>query len=206
MSSVGGFPIKWLEGSFQLDENDYARVANAAEELHSLHIDIRDTSEVFTMAKIRASVAKTKRKFGYVDVVIIDYIQLMDDDSERQKDNRSYAMKRIANGLKALAKKHDLPVVALAQLSRGVDSRDNKRPLMSDLGESGGIEAAADVVMMIYRQPYYDAMETGQKEPATSAAEIIIRKNRQGETGTVELAFQGAYVRFKEIEKGNKVA
>lgn len=198
LSSVGGFPVKWLEG-IVLNEDDYQRVSDAAEELHGLSIDIRDTTETFTMAKIRASVSKTKRKYGHVDLIIVDYLQLMGEDEKGSDSNRSYAVKRIANGLKAYAKKMDVPVVVLAQLSRGVDSRDNKRPLMSDLGESGGIEAAADVVAMIYRQSYYDVQETGGREPDITEAEIIIRKNRQGETGTVALAFQGAYVRFKEI-------
>lgn len=199
ISSIGEFPIAWLEG-MRLTDDQYLKASDAAEEIYSLNIDLRDTEESFSLSKVRASIAKTKRKFGTVDLVIIDYIQLMEDESPSRGSNRASDLKKISNGLKNLAKKYQVPIVALAQVKREVESRDDKRPRMGDVSDSSGIEAASDVIMMLYRDSYYEAQDTGNPEPEITEAELIIRKNRHGKTGTISLAFQGAYVRFKEVK------
>lgn len=200
ISSIGEFPISWLEGT-RLSDDQYMKACDAAEEIHSLNIDLRDSEDSFTLSHARASIAKTKRKFGTVDLVIIDYIQLMEDENPSRGSNRASDLKKISNGLKNLAKKFQVPIVALGQVKREVENRDDKRPRMGDVSDSSGIEAAADVIMMLYRDSYYTAQDTGNPEPDISEAELIIRKNRHGKTGTIYLAFQGAYVRFKEVKQ-----
>jgi replicative DNA helicase len=136
-------------------------------------------------------------------LVVVDYLQLM--RSMRQHDNRVQEVGEIARSLKGLARELKVPVVALSQLSRQVEARVDKRPLLSDLRESGSIEAEADMVMMLYREAYYKATEDEDGEPAPpleiEEAEVIIAKHRNGPTGKVVLGFQPRYTRFVNLKR-----
>jgi replicative DNA helicase len=124
---------------------------------------------------------------------MIDYLQLMGGGDE----NRVQELSKITRSLKALARELDVPVIALSQLSRGVESRTNKRPMMSDLRESGAIEQDAELIMMLYREEYYDP-----NTPDRGIAEVIITKHRHGPTGTVKLLFNAPYVQFLNRARG----
>lgn len=127
-----------------------------------------------------------------LDLIIIDHIQLM--QSSKRTDSRQHEITEISRSLKVLAKDLDVPVVALSQLSRANSTRPDKRPVLSDLRESGAIEQDADVVLMLHRESYYNS------EASPSDAEVIIAKNRHGETGTVHLGWQGEFTKFCNID------
>jgi replicative DNA helicase len=129
-------------------------------------------------------------------LIVIDYLQLMSGSS--QGENRATEISEISRGLKALAKELDVPVVALSQLNRSLEQRPNKRPVMSDLRESGAIEQDADVILFIYRDEVYNP-----ETPEKGISEIIIGKQRNGPIGTVRLAFQGEYTRFENLAHGS---
>jgi replicative DNA helicase len=132
---------------------------------------------------------------GALGLVVVDYLQLMGGNSE----NRVQMLSQITRGLKALARELSVPVIALSQLSRGVEARTDKRPMMSDLRESGAIEQDADLIMMIYRDEYYnkDTVDRG-------IAELIINKHRNGPTGTVKLLFEPQYTQFRNLSPSNR--
>ena len=134
------------------------------------------------------------RKCGGIALIVIDYLQLMTSPGGKNKDNRVQEISEITRGLKMLAKELDVPVIALSQLSRSVESRDDKRPQLSDLRESGSIEQDADIVMFIYREDYYknanEDEEAAEKAANKGTATIIIAKHRNGPVGDVNLLFQ----------------
>jgi replicative DNA helicase len=123
-------------------------------------------------------------------LILIDYLQLMEGGS----DNRVQELSKITRSLKGLARELNAPIIALSQLSRGVESRTNKRPMMSDLRESGSIEQDADLIMMLYREEYYEP-----DTPDRGIAEVIITKHRNGPTGTVKLLFEPQFTRFRNL-------
>ena len=127
-------------------------------------------------------------------LIVIDYLQLMEGSS----DNRVQELSRITRSLKGLARELSVPIIALSQLSRGVEARTNKRPMLSDLRESGSIEQDADIVMMLYRDEYYSP-----DTPDRGIAEVIIAKHRNGPTGTVKLLFDPQFTKFKNLAKPN---
>jgi len=132
---------------------------------------------------------------GKLGLLVIDYIQLM--SGNRQGENRTTEVSEISRSIKSLAKELQVPIVALSQLSRKVEERTDKRPMMSDLRESGAIEQDADVILMMYREEYYKP-----DTPDKGIAEVIIGKQRNGPTGTVRLAFLGEYTRFENLAGG----
>jgi len=136
--------------------------------------------------------------------VVIDYLQLM--RGAKKTENRTQEISDIARSIKSMAKELGVPVVALSQLNRGVESREDKRPVLSDIRESGSIEAEADLVMLLYRDAYYKAKETKEtpdyNPDAVEEAEIIIAKHRDGPTGKVILGFQSAYARYRNLYGG----
>ncbi|MFA6444340.1 MAG: DnaB-like helicase C-terminal domain-containing protein, partial [Sterolibacterium sp.] len=139
---------------------------------------------------LRARARRLARQFGgKLGLIVIDYLQLM--TSTRDGENRATEISEISRSIKALAKELQVPIIALSQLSRKVEERNDKRPLMSDLRESGAIEQDADIILMMYREEYYkpDTQEKG-------VAEVIIGKHRNGPTGTVKLTFLGEYTKF----------
>jgi len=176
-----------------LNQQEWNEVNNLGEKLHKSNLVIEDAS-VVTVPEIRLKCRAIKRRDG-LDLVVIDYLQLI--KCHRKVGTRDQEITEIATSLKALAKELDVPVVALAQLSRSVENRADKHPQMSDLRESGGIENNADVIAFIYREEYYNP-ETLKK----GIAEIMISKQREGPTGTLELKWEKEYTRFSDLGGG----
>ena len=168
-----------------LDEKDWIKIAGASEKLSKLSIMIDDNSAI----SISEMKAKCRRLGDRLGLVVIDYLQLM--QGSRRTENRVQEVSEISRGLKIMAKELNVPVLCCSQLSRASESRKDKRPMLSDLRESGAIEQDADIVMFLYRDDYYDP-ENGKK----NVAECIIAKNRHGEIGTVELQWLGQFTSF----------
>jgi replicative DNA helicase len=171
----------------KLDDLDWPRLTTAMTLLHRSKIFIDDTPAL-SPSELRARARRLKREHN-IGLIIIDYLQLMSIPGNRE--NRATEIAEISRSLKAVAKELNVPVVALSQLNRSLEQRPDKRPLMADLRESGSIEQDADLIVFIYRDEVYHK-ETGEK----GKAEIIIGKHRNGETGKIDLAFQGRYLRF----------
>jgi replicative DNA helicase len=193
----------------KIDEDEFARVVTAAQEMQSLPLYIDQTGGI-SIAQLAARARRLKRQRG-LDLLVIDYIQLISGSSKRSSDSRVQEVTEITTGLKALAKDLAVPIIALSQLSRQVESRDDKRPQLSDLRESGSIEQDADVVMFIYREEYYlknkepkvgtpehEKWQT-EMEAVHGHAEVIIGKQRHGPTGMVTLHFEGQFTRFSNL-------
>ncbi len=176
-------------------DEDWMRIQDACNRLSDAPIYVDDTAGINLM-EIRSKARRLKMKEPDLGLVMIDYLQLMSSGSN--EENRVQEISQISRQLKVLARDLDVPVVALSQLSRGVESRTDKRPLLSDLRESGSIEQDADVVMFIYRDDYYNK-ETSEK-PGT--AELIVAKHRNGAVGTVDLAFMPHYTTFADLARG----
>ncbi len=192
ISSESGISTdKMLSG--ELTSSDWKNFERSKERLSKCDLYIYDKSPI----TIETLVNKTKaiQAVKDIDLIVVDYLQLLMTSSKAPStsDNRTASMTYISNLLKGLAKEIGCPVISLSQLNRGVESRPDKRPVLSDLRDSGSIEQDADMVIMLYREDYYDALETGNSE-------IIIKKNRMGETGTFELSFDGAMSKFVDPE------
>ncbi|NNE38432.1 MAG: replicative DNA helicase [Gammaproteobacteria bacterium] len=172
----------------KLDDEDWPRLTSAVEILKDSKLFIDDTPAL-TPAELRARCRRLSREHG-LDMVIVDYLQLMQVPGT--KENRATEISEISRSLKAMAKELNIPVIALSQLNRSLEQRPNKRPVMSDLRESGAIEQDADVIVFIYRDEVYD-----EETPNKGIAEIIIGKQRNGPIGTVKLSFLGRYTRFE---------
>ncbi len=192
-----------------MSEIEFRRFVEAAKSLEACPIYIDDTPAL-PISQVAARARRLKRTHG-LDVVIIDYLQLLKGTS---KENRVQEVSEITQGLKAIAKELNIPVIALSQLSRAVESRDDKRPQLSDLRESGSIEQDADVVMFVFREEYYREREKPADhelekmaqwqtlmENVHGKAEVIIGKQRHGPIGTVELSFEGRFTRFGNLAK-----
>ena len=192
-----------------ITEADFEKIRDYSIELQSLPFYVDETGGL-SISQLTARARRLKRQKG-LDLIVIDYIQLLSGSGKRGNDNRVQEVTEITTNLKALAKELNVPVIALSQLSRQVENRDDKRPQLSDLRESGSIEQDADVVMFVYREEYYLA----NKEPragteeyakwqtemdlAHGKAEVIIGKQRHGPTGTVELHFEANVTRFGDL-------
>jgi replicative DNA helicase len=181
----------------KLTDDEWPRLTEAIEKLRNVSLHIDETPGL-TASELRANARRLARQCGgKLGLIVIDYLQLMSASSGMNDENRATAVGEISRGLKMLAKELGCPVIALSQLSRGVESRTDKRPMMSDLRESGAIEQDADVIMFIYRDDYYNK---DSKEPGVS--EIIISKQRNGPTGTVKLAFIKQLTKFESLASG----
>ncbi|MEI9981658.1 MAG: replicative DNA helicase [Edaphobacter sp.] len=185
-----------------LMRDDRAKLITGLEKLMESRIFIDDTPGI-TLAEMRAKARRLKQQQnGQLDLIVIDYLQLMTGANTGSKsfENRTQEVSAISRGLKALAKEMKVPVVALSQLSRASEQRGgDKKPLLSDLRESGSIEQDADVVCFIHREEYYDR----ENEDLKGKAEIIIAKQRNGPTGSVHLAYLADYTRFENLQPGN---
>jgi len=193
----------------EISEHDFEKLVACSQTMQKLPLYIDQTGGI-SIAQLAARARRLKRQRG-LDVIVIDYIQLMQGSSAKASQNRVQEITEITTGLKALAKELNVPIIALSQLSRQVENRDDKRPQLSDLRESGSIEQDADVVLFVYRDEYY--MQNKEPEQGTAEyeewrlkfervrgkAEVIIAKQRHGPTGTVDLAFEGQYTRFSDL-------
>ncbi len=182
----------------KLHDDEWPRLTEAIEKLRNISLHIDETPGL-TTSELRGNARRLARQMGgKLGLIVVDYLQLMSVSSSMSDENRATAVGEISRGLKALAKELQCPVIALSQLSRGVESRTDKRPMMSDLRESGAIEQDADVIMFIYRDDYYN--KEASKEPGVT--ELIISKQRNGPTGTVKLAFIKELTRFESLAQG----
>ncbi|RST48004.1 replicative DNA helicase [Variovorax sp. DXTD-1] len=177
----------------KLSDEEWPRLTEAIEKLRNVSLHIDETPGL-TTSELRANARRLARQYGRLGLIVVDYLQLMSVSTSMNDENRATAVGEISRGLKMLAKELKCPVIALSQLSRGVESRTDKRPMMSDLRESGAIEQDADIIMFIYRDDYYDK---NSKEPGV--AEVIISKHRNGPTGTVKLAFLKPLTKFENL-------
>lgn len=175
----------------KLIDDEWPRLNDAIEKLKTVSLSIDETPGL-TTSELRASARRLARSCGKLGLVVVDYLQLMSGSSGGDGENRATELGEISRGLKMLAKELQCPVIALSQLNRGVEQRTDKRPMMSDLRESGAIEQDADVIMFIYRDDYYNK---DSKDPGV--AEIIIAKQRNGPTGTVKLTFLKPITKFE---------
>jgi replicative DNA helicase len=193
----------------EITETDFEKLVGCSQMLQKLPLYIDQTGGI-SIAQLAARARRLKRQRG-LDIIIIDYVQLMTGSSRRGSENRVQEITEITTGLKALAKELNVPVIALSQLSRQVENREDKRPQLSDLRESGSIEQDADVVLFVFREEYY--LKNREPKPGTQEylnwetemnetrgkAEVIIAKQRHGPTGTVQMGFQGEFTRFFDL-------
>ena len=180
----------------KLTDEEWPRLTEAIERLRTVSLHIDETPGL-TPSELRANARRLARQCGKLGLIVVDYLQLMSGSAGSEGDNRATELGEISRGLKMLAKELQCPVIALSQLNRGVEQRTDKRPMMSDLRESGAIEQDADIIMFIYRDDYYNK---DSKDPGV--AEIIIGKQRNGPTGTVRLAFLKPLTRFESLAGG----
>jgi replicative DNA helicase len=173
-----------------LDDSEWDLVGRIAPIINAAPVCIDDTPAL-SPGDMRSRARRAKREHG-LGLVIVDYLQLMQVPGN--KENRATEVAEISRNLKAMAKELDVPVVALSQLNRSVEQRNDKRPVMSDLRESGAIEQDADLILFLYRDEVYD-----KDSPDRGIAEIIIGKQRNGPIDTVRLAFRGQYTRFDNL-------
>ena len=182
--------------SGRVSQQEWEPLGHAISSLSQVPIFIDDTPNI-SVTEIRSKARRLQAEQGGVlGLILLDYLQLMDGGS----DNRVQELSKITRSLKALARELSVPVIALSQLSRGVESRTNKRPMMSDLRESGAIEQDADLIMMLYRDEYYNP-----DTPDRGIAEVIISKHRNGPTGTVKLLFESQFTQFRNLAAPNRV-
>jgi replicative DNA helicase len=186
LSSIGHVPLNSIRTG-RVSDDDWVRITAATHQLSEARIFI-DESPALTPTELRARARRLKREHG-LDLIVVDYLQLMQVPGTQE--NRATEIAEISRGLKALAKELAVPVLALSQLNRSVEQRTEKKPVMSDLRESGALEQDADMILLIYRDEVYDKNTTKK-----GMAEIDLAKHRNGETGTFLLTFQGQYTRF----------
>jgi replicative DNA helicase len=175
----------------RLQDEDWQRLTHAVGRLNDAPIHVDETAALNPL-ELRARARRLHRQYKQLGLVVVDYVQLMSASSEGE--NRATELSEISRGMKALAKELNCPVVVLSQLNRSLEQRPNKRPVMSDLRESGALEQDADLILFIYRDEVYNP-ETADK----GIAEVIIGKQRNGPIGTVRLAFLGEYTRFENL-------
>ncbi len=183
----------------RLNDDEWGRLSEAVDRLKGASVFI-DETPALNPAELRARARRQARACGRLGLIVVDYLQLM-SGSSGSDENRATELGEISRGLKALAKELQCPVLALSQLNRSVESRNDKRPMMSDLRESGAIEQDADVIMFIYRDDYYNKES---KEPGV--AEIVIGKQRNGPTGFIKLTFLKPLTRFDNLAGGSSSA
>jgi len=186
LASIGGVPLTSLR-SGKISDDDWVRITSATSQLSEAKIFI-DEAPALNPTELRARARRVKREHG-LNLIVVDYLQLMQVPGTQE--NRATEIAEISRGLKALAKELQVPVIALSQLNRAVEQREHKKPVMSDLRESGSLEQDSDIILLIYREEVYDRNTTKK-----GIAEIDVVKHRNGETGTFLLTFQGQYTRF----------
>jgi replicative DNA helicase len=189
LGSVGKIDAQKLRTG-RLDPGDWDRLGTALGKLNEAPILIDETPSLNPL-ELRARARRKAREYGGLGLVVIDYIQLM-QAAETGTENRATELSEISRGLKSMAKELKVPVIALSQLNRSLEQRPNKRPVMSDLRESGALEQDADMIFFIYRDEVYN-----EESPDKGIAEIIVGKQRNGPIGTIKLTFLGKHTRFE---------
>jgi replicative DNA helicase len=174
-----------------LTEGEYGQVGYAIQQIAAMPLYIDDQGGL-TFADVAMKARQVKRRAGGLDLVVVDYLQLM----HAKGDNRNAEIEQISRALKGMAKDLEIPVVVLSQLNRQVENRPNKRPILADLRDSGAIEQDADVVLMLYRDDVYN-----ENSLDANTAEVLIRKHRQGKTGNVQLAWRGETASFGDLDQ-----
>ncbi len=200
----------------QINDEEFQKIILVSQELQHLPLFIDQTGGI-TVAQLAARARRLKRQRG-LGLIVVDYLQLLSGSSRRASDGRVQEITEITTGLKTLAKELNVPILALSQLSRQVEQRDDKRPLLSDLRESGSIEQDADVVLFVFREEYYAEREAPQQlntpeysqwqekmANLSGKAEVIIGKQRHGPTGTVPLQFTPEFTRFSNLAQGERL-
>ena len=191
LCSEGGIDAQRLRTG-QLEDDEWTRLVETSNRLNNAPIYIEDTAGI-TVMEMRSKARRLKAEHG-LSVIFIDYLQLMQGRGSKNSDNRNQEISDISRSLKALARELDVPVIALSQLNRSVESRQVKRPMLSDLRESGSLEQDADIVMFLYREDYYD-----KDTEAKNITEVIIAKHRNGPVDTVKLYFQKEFTKFRDL-------
>jgi len=204
----------------EIKTEDFTKFVEASQTLSRVPLYIDDTPAL-SVSGLRTRARRLKRMVPSLGVIIIDYLQLLHGSGGKSAENRVQEVSEITRGLKALAKELDVPVLALSQLSRAVEQREDKKPQLSDLRESGSIEQDADVVMFVYREEYYHARSEPTRRPeedegkfndrhsrwmqrgeeVRNVAEVVIAKQRHGPIGSVALQFDGQFTRFSDLER-----
>src|SRR2546430_675328 len=179
----------------RLSDKEWGQLSEAMGKLHETPIYI-DEAGALTALEVRARARRLKRQYSKLGLIVIDYLQLM--AATAQGENRATEISEISRSLKAMSKELDVPVIALSQLNRAVDQRPDRRPVMSDLRESGAIEQDADVIMFIYREVVY---KPDLPEEQRGLAEVVVGKQRNGPIGTVKLTFRGQHTRFENYQE-----
>ena len=209
ISEVAEIPL-WEIRKGRVQNRDFEKLIDAVTLLENLPLYI-DDSPGLSIAQVTARARRMKRDKTGLDLIVIDYLQLLEGSGLKRNENRVQEVTEITKGLKNLAKELNIPVLALAQLSRGVDARDDKRPVLSDLRESGSIEQDADCVMFVFREEYYHKSREPDKDDPEygkwfekmnrigGKAEVLVEKHRNGPTGSVRLAFDGSFTRFDNL-------
>ena len=178
----------------QLSQEDWGKAINALNDLADAPLYIDDTSGL-TPQLMKKKLRRLIQEHGELGLVVVDYIQLMENGGKKMADNRQQEVSAISRQLKIMAREFNVPLIALSQLSRGVESRADKTPMLSDLRESGSLEQDADIVAFLNRENYQDTEDTSDGVET----QVIIRKHRNGELGIVKLWFEGAYTRFRDL-------
>ena len=194
IASEGTVPAYHLKTG-NLNTDEWKRVIQAQKELYDAPIFVDDTAGI-RISEIRANARKLSQEMGGLGVIVIDYLQLI---TGSKGENRQQVVSEISRELKILAKDLKVPVIALSQLSRAVEQRQDKRPMLADLRESGSIEQDADIVAFLYREAYYQKEQADSQE-ANNVTELILEKNRHGSLGTVKLYFHKEYTKFSSVE------
>lgn len=187
--------------SGNINKTDWNKLSLTIKNLSTLPIFIDDTPNI-SIQNIRLKIKKILFEQTRVGLVVIDYLQLMQISNSRN-ENRVQELSQITRALKTIAREFNIPIIALSQLSRSVESRTDKRPMLSDLRESGSIEQDADLVLMLYRESYYKNKQTNNEQLNLDIAELIVAKHRNGPTGTVNLKFEPKYTKFSSYDPIN---
>ncbi|MGW2721368.1 replicative DNA helicase [Streptomyces sp. NPDC001492] len=192
LSAQATYPLHWMKAKGPVDDGKVMKLVEAGKDMQSSPLFIvADTG--ITLAKIRSHCRRVQRQHG-LGLIVIDYLQLMSGESQGRNDNRQQEVSRISRGLKTLAMDLQVPVIALSQLNRGPEQRQDKKPMVSDLRESGSLEQDADIVILLHREDAYD-----KETPRAGEADLIVAKHRNGPTATITVAFQGHYARFVDM-------
>jgi replicative DNA helicase len=192
---IGGINAQEISGTY-ISQTQQSAIVKAQSEVDTLPLFLSTDTPV-TVASVRAKARELKRQ-NKLSLIVVDYLQMLDTGKETQGRTRDIGV--LSRGLKSLAKEFDVPVIALSSLSRASEQRNDKRPIMSDLRESGDIESDADVVQFLYRPDYYDENRSNWDDDSPSETEIITAKNRNGSIGVSKLEFKKSLAKFSDIQ------